>query len=75
VIELAKRGYADRMMLSQDACATIDWFPPELITQMAPEWNFTFLWRRILSDLSDGGVEDAQIETMMRDNPRAWLTA
>ena len=29
VVELCARGYAERMVLSQDACATIDWFPPE----------------------------------------------
>jgi phosphotriesterase-related protein len=75
VAELAKRGYADRMMLSQDACATIDWFPEELVKQMAPEWNFTFLWRGVLPELSDAGVTDDQIDTMMRENPRGWLTA
>jgi phosphotriesterase-related protein len=75
VIELCKRGHADRMTLSQDACATIDWFPPELVKQMAPEWDFTFLWRGVLPELSDGGVSDDQIDTMMRENPRGWLTA
>ncbi|HVE68007.1 MAG TPA: hypothetical protein VNB64_05440 [Solirubrobacteraceae bacterium] len=75
VVELAKRGYADRMMLSQDACATIDWFPEEIVKQLAPEWDFTFLWRGVLPELSDAGVTDDQIDTMMRDNPRAWLTA
>jgi phosphotriesterase-related protein len=75
VAELAKRGHADRMMLSQDACATIDWFPEELVKQMAPEWDFTFLWRGVLPELSDAGVTDDQIDTMMRENPRGWLTA
>lgn len=75
VIELCKRGYADRMTLSQDACATIDWFPEELIKQMAPNWHFTFLWEGVLPALSDGGVTDEQIDTMMRENPRGWLTA
>jgi phosphotriesterase-related protein len=75
VIELAKRGHAGRMMLSQDACATIDWFPPEMIKEMVPNWHFTFLWEGVLPALSDGGVSDDQIDTMMRENPRAWLTA
>jgi phosphotriesterase-related protein len=75
VIELCQRGYADRMTLSQDACGTMDWFPPELKPELAPEWDFTFLWRGVLPALSDGGVSDDQIDTMMRDNPRAWLTA
>jgi phosphotriesterase-related protein len=75
VIELCRRGYADRMMLSQDACASIDWFPEEMVKQMAPNWHFTFLWEGVLPALSDGGVTDAQIDTMMRENPRGWLTA
>ncbi|MDQ4041101.1 MAG: phosphotriesterase [Actinomycetota bacterium] len=75
VIELCRRGYADRMMLSQDACATIDWYPEDLVKQMAPNWHFTFLWEGVLPALADGGVTDEQIDTMMRDNPRGWLTA
>jgi phosphotriesterase-related protein len=75
VAELAKRGHAGRMMLSQDACATIDWFPEEMVKQMAPNWHFTFLWEGVLPELSDAGVTDDQIDTMMRENPRAWLTA
>jgi phosphotriesterase-related protein len=75
VIELCKRGYANRMMLSQDSCATIDWYPPEARPQLAPEWDFTFLWRGVFPALSDGGVSDDEIDTMMRENPRAWLTA
>ncbi len=27
--ELLRRGHAERLMISQDFCATIDWFPPE----------------------------------------------
>src|SRR5271163_2162597 len=27
--ELIRRGHAERMMISQDACGTIDWFPTE----------------------------------------------
>jgi phosphotriesterase-related protein len=75
VVELCQRGYANRMTLSQDACATMDWYPAELKPQLAPEWDFTFLWRGVLPVLSDAGVSDEDIDTMMRENPRAWLTA
>jgi len=75
VVELCRRGYADRMMLSQDACATIDWYPPELIAQMAPNWHFTFLWEGVLPALREAGVTDEQIATMLESNPRAWLTS
>jgi phosphotriesterase-related protein len=75
VIELCKRGHAGRMMLSQDACATIDWFPPELIEQMAPNWHFTYLFETVLDQLREGGVDDEQIQTMLVANPARWLTA
>jgi phosphotriesterase-related protein len=75
VIELCQRGYADRMTLSQDACAFIDWYPAELIAQMAPNWHFTFLWEGVLPVLRDAGVTDEQIDAMMEGSTRAWLTA
>jgi phosphotriesterase-related protein len=75
VIELCKRGHADRMTLSQDACAFIDWYPGELIAQMAPNWHFTFLWEGVLPVLREAGVTDEQIDAMMAGSTRAWLTA
>jgi phosphotriesterase-related protein len=75
VVALCEKGHADRMTLSQDACATIDWFPPELIAQMAPNWHFTYLWEGVLPALREAGVTDEQIDTMMEQNPRAWLTS
>jgi phosphotriesterase-related protein len=75
VVELCRRGYADRMMLSQDACGFIDWFPQEVFDQMVPNWHFTFLWEGVLPALREAGVTDEQIDTMLEDNPRGWLTS
>lgn len=73
VIELCKRGHADRMMLSHDACATIDWFPPELIAQMAPDWHMSFIFESVLGALHDGGVSEEQTAMMLGANVAAWL--
>ncbi len=73
VIELCKRGYADRMMLSHDACATIDWFPPELILQMAPDWNMSFIFESVLGALRERGVSEEQTAMMLGSNVAAWL--
>jgi phosphotriesterase-related protein len=73
VIELCRRGHAERMMLSQDACAFIDWFPEEEIAQLAPNWHFTYLWDGVLPALREGGVSEEQIETMLVANPARWL--
>ncbi len=34
--ELLRRGHAERLMISQDFCASIDWFPPEAAEQFEP---------------------------------------
>ena len=74
VAELCRRGYSERMVLSQDACATIDWFPEEMISQLAPNWHFAHIFETILPQLSDLGVSDDQIATMLEIVPRRWLT-
>ena len=73
VVELAKRGYAERMMLSQDSCCTIDWFPQELVDQSAPNWHMTYVLDEILPALKQAGVSDEQIDAMMVEAPRRWL--
>lgn len=75
VAALCERGYADRMVLSQDACATIDWFPEELVAQLAPKWSFTHIFEEILDQLRALGVADADIDTMLDVTPRRWLAA
>jgi phosphotriesterase-related protein len=73
VVALCQRGHAERMMLSQDYCATIDWFPPELVAQMAPKWNFTFVLDEVIPTLKEAGVTQEQLDTMMVEAPRRWL--
>ena len=73
VLELVKRGYSERMMLSQDACCTIDWFPDELVAQMAPNWNMTYVLDEIVPTLKKSGVTDEQVDQMMVEAPRRWL--
>lgn len=73
VAELCRRGHAERMVLSQDACATIDWFPQEMIAQLAPKWTFTHLFEEILPQLRELGVDEADIDAMLDITPRRWL--
>jgi phosphotriesterase-related protein len=73
VAALAERGYAGRMILSHDACATIDWFPPELIAQLAPNWHFTHLFENVVPQLLELGVPQEAIDTMLDVTPRRWL--
>ena len=78
-LTLLERGYADRIFLAADSCATIDWFPPEIAEQLAAagmvkDWTIRIVPERVIGDLRDGGMTEEQLETMMVRNPVSWLT-
>lgn len=73
VVALCERGYADRMVLGQDACATLDWFPAEMVQAMAPNWNFTHIFEAVLPALLAAGVTQEQLDGMLGANVHAWL--
>ena len=75
VVALCERGYAERMVLSHDACATLEWFAPEAVAQMAPNWNFTFLFTTAIPQLLELGVTQDQIDAMLGANVHRWLAA
>jgi len=75
VIEFVKRGYANRMFLSQDYCCTTDLHKPESLKKAAyPDWSMTFLMDNVLPALKSHGVSDEDIHIMMVDNVKAWLS-
>ncbi len=78
VLALLERGYADRMFLSMDSCASIDWFNEDVAAQMeaggaVKDWNMTLLHDQVIPTLREGGMTDEQLATMLEDNPRRWL--
>jgi phosphotriesterase-related protein len=78
VLALLERGYADRMFLSQDYCASFDWYPPEVVAQFdaagaATHWSMTFLFDQVIPDLREAGMTDDQLQTMLVENPKRWL--
>lgn len=72
VAELARRGYADRMVLSQDASCYIDWVDPSLLAFL-PNWNYLHVTTDVLPALADRGVAADQVEAMLVGNPRRWF--
>jgi phosphotriesterase-related protein len=77
--ELLRRGYAGRIHVSQDFCATIDWFPEEFEEQaldagLIKDWSMTLVFDQVLPWLRDQDLLDAETESMIfEDNPRRWL--
>jgi phosphotriesterase-related protein len=74
VADLCERGYADRMVLSHDASCYLDWIPGELPPPGMEHWGYLHISNDVIPALRDLGVTDAQLETMLVDNPRHFLT-
>jgi len=79
--ELLRRGHAERLMISQDYCATIDWFPPEAEQVFESQgairkWSMTLVFEEVIPALREQGVmDDEAFKTIFVENPRRWLTA
>jgi len=67
VCELLSRGYAERILLSQDVCND------DQLTVNGGN-GYTYLTETFLPRLRAAGVGDAEIETMTIANPRRILT-
>jgi phosphotriesterase-related protein len=72
VAELASRGYAANMVLSQDAACYIDWIDPRLL-ELMPEWNYLHIHDAVLPQLRATGVTEEQIRAMLVDVPRRYF--
>lgn len=72
VSDLCRQGYADRMVLSHDACCHIDFFPAtrEQLAEGAPHWNFRHIPDDVLPALREAGVPEADLVRMTVENPR-----
>jgi phosphotriesterase-related protein len=77
--ELLRRGHAGRIHVSQDFCATIDWFPEEaeealLDAGLVKDWSMTLIFDAVLPWLREQGVLERETEdTLLIDNPRRWI--
>ncbi|HVQ90648.1 MAG TPA: phosphotriesterase-related protein [Mycobacteriales bacterium] len=72
VVELCRRGYADRLVLSHDASCYIDWVDPGLMAAL-PNWHYLHIHRDVLPALRAARVTTEQIRQMLVDNPRRYF--
>ena len=70
VARMCERGHAGKMVLSQDAACFNDWLPERDLPAMLPNWNYLHIHNHVIPALKKQGVTDAQIQTMLVDNPR-----
>ncbi len=81
VAALLRAGHAERLMISQDFCATIDWFPPEAAEVFEGQgairnWSMTLVFDEVVPALrEDGAMDDGAFQRIFVENPKRWLTA
>ncbi len=72
VVEMCRRGYAASMVLSHDASCYIDWIDPG-VKAFLPQWHYLHLEQDVLPYLREHGVTEAQLSSMLVDNPRRYF--
>jgi phosphotriesterase-related protein len=72
LVEMCRRGYADRMVLSQDAACYIDWIDPNVMPFLS-QWHYLHLGEDVLPYVRERGVTEKQITTMLLDVPRRFF--
>lgn len=84
VCRMIESGYVRSLCLSHDyTCASWLGRPifggrfvatPEMLAVGMPDWDVTHLFKRILPRLRDRGVTDADVKTMLVDNPGRYFS-
>jgi phosphotriesterase-related protein len=72
VVELCRRGFAEKMVLSHDAACYIDWVDPN-VRPLLTQWHYLHIEQEVLPYLREHGVTEEQITAMLMDNPRAYF--
>lgn len=79
--QLLRNGHVERLMISQDSCGSIDWFPPEAGEVLESNgairnWSMTLVFDEVVPALREmGAMDDAAFNTIFVENPKRWLTA
>jgi phosphotriesterase-related protein len=72
VVEMAQRGFADAMVLAQDASCYIDWIQPDFMP-MLPNWNYLHIQKDVVPALLERGVTQEQVDEMLIGNPARFF--
>ena len=70
IAALCREGYAERMVLSHDASCYSDARDLAVVAHQMPNWHYNHIPDDVLPALRAAGVSEAQIDQMMRLNPR-----
>ncbi len=70
VARMCERGHESKMVLSHDAACFNHWLPERPLASVLPRWNYLHIHNDVIPALRKAGVTDAQLHTMLVENPR-----
>ncbi|GEE02897.1 phosphotriesterase [Gordonia spumicola] len=73
LLTMIEHGYADRMVLSQDAFCFSDWFDRTADPHLG-DWDYFQVTGRVVPDLRANGVAESAIESMLVSVPARLLS-
>jgi phosphotriesterase-related protein len=79
LIALVRAGHLERLLLSHDSISCWMGRPLpvapsfEALLESLPDWRPTYLFRKVIPWLLEGGLSQDQIETMLVANPRSFF--
>ena len=73
LIEMCRRGYAERMVLSHDAWCYFDWAEQDLVDLFLPQWHYLHLHDDVFPYVLERGITQDQLDTMLVDVPRRFF--
>jgi phosphotriesterase-related protein len=75
LVELCRRGYAEKIVLSHDRHCRSDWFREEDVERILPRWNHGYVQGTLIPTIQELGVSDAEVEQMTSINPKTFFGA
>ncbi len=72
VVEMCRRGYGDRMVLSHDCSCYLDWFEQSALTELK-DWHYLHVSQDVIPYLREHGVPDSDIDAMLITTPARIL--
>jgi phosphotriesterase-related protein len=74
IAQLCRDGFADRIVLGHDAnCVHLGIVHRDAVDETLPNWHHLHIQEAVLPALRDAGVTQADIDTMLVDNPRTFF--
>jgi phosphotriesterase-related protein len=71
LLRLVRAGFANRVVMSQDYPLCLKGRMGPDMEKLAPKWSITHIFRTILPRLKELGLSDAEVETILVNNPKA----